>query len=219
MTQETVRHLLHIIDPVGVATRSRNRLRRRRYINDGPDFMWHIDGYDKLKPYGICIHGAIDGFSRYIIWLEAYTTNNDPAVVSSYYVKSVLNRLACPRRIRADFGTENVHIESMQRALREHNDDNFSTRSFVYGSSNHNQRIECWWSFLRKHCTQFWMDIFHTLKNSDWFSGDFLDKNLIQFCFLNTIQVKKSLSHICEYRRRRALYSQNSCYIAKIAVI
>ena len=187
VTQETVRHLLHIIDPVGVATRSRNRLRRRRYINDGPDFMWHIDGYDKLKPYGICIHGAIDGFSRYIIWLEAYTTNNDPAVVSSYYVKSVLNRLACPRRIRADFGTENVHIESMQRALREHNDDNFSTRSFVYGSSNHNQRIECWWSFLRKHCTQFWMDIFHTLKDSDWFSGDFLDKNLIQFCFLNTI--------------------------------
>ena len=75
VTQETVRHLLHIIDPVGVATRSRNRLRRRRYINDGPDFMWHIDGYDKLKPYGICIHGAIDGFSRYIIWLEAYTTN------------------------------------------------------------------------------------------------------------------------------------------------
>ena len=23
-----------------------------------------VDGYDKLKPYGFSIHGAIDGFSR-----------------------------------------------------------------------------------------------------------------------------------------------------------
>ena len=23
--------------------------------------MWHIDGYDKLSPYGIAIHGYIDG--------------------------------------------------------------------------------------------------------------------------------------------------------------
>ena len=23
--------------------------------------MWHIDGYDKLKPYGFPIHGCIDG--------------------------------------------------------------------------------------------------------------------------------------------------------------
>ena len=67
VTQETVRLLLHIIDPEGIAIRRRGRLRRRTYVNIGPDFIWHTDGYDKLKPYGICIHGAIDGFSRYII--------------------------------------------------------------------------------------------------------------------------------------------------------
>ena len=27
----------------------------------GPDFVWHIDGYDKLKPYGFPIHFCIDG--------------------------------------------------------------------------------------------------------------------------------------------------------------
>ena len=191
VTQETVRLLLHIIDPEGIAIRRRGRLRRRTYVNIGPDFIWHIDGYDKLKPYGICIHGAIDGFSRYIIWLEAYTTNNNPAVVASYFVKALADRLACPRRIRADFGTENVHIEAMQRVLRENHDDNLSTQSFIYGSSNHNQRIESWWGFLRKHNAQYWMDVFHTLKDSDYFIGDFLDKNLIQFCFLNIIQVRR----------------------------
>ena len=72
VTQETVRLLLQIIDPLGVQLRSRGKLRRRIYTNPGPDFMWHIDSYDKLKPYGICINGCIDGYSRYIIWLEAF---------------------------------------------------------------------------------------------------------------------------------------------------
>ena len=30
----------------------------------GPNYVWHIDGYDKLKPFGIAISGCIDGFSR-----------------------------------------------------------------------------------------------------------------------------------------------------------
>ena len=27
----------------------------------GPNWLWHIDRYDKRKPYGFAIHGAIDG--------------------------------------------------------------------------------------------------------------------------------------------------------------
>ncbi len=27
----------------------------------GPNFVWHLDGYDKLSQYGLCIHGCIDG--------------------------------------------------------------------------------------------------------------------------------------------------------------
>ena len=26
--------------------------------------MWHVDQYDKLRHYGFCIHGAIDGLSQ-----------------------------------------------------------------------------------------------------------------------------------------------------------
>ena len=25
------------------------------------DHVWHVDGYDKLKPYGFPVHGCIDG--------------------------------------------------------------------------------------------------------------------------------------------------------------
>ncbi|KAJ7381392.1 hypothetical protein OS493_001526 [Desmophyllum pertusum] len=72
-TREVVRHVLKIFDPEGVEHRSRHRLRRRVYRCKGPNYLWHIDGYDKLKPFGFCIHGAIDGFSRRIVWLEVHS--------------------------------------------------------------------------------------------------------------------------------------------------
>ncbi|OWF36791.1 hypothetical protein KP79_PYT02858 [Mizuhopecten yessoensis] len=114
VSQETVRLLIHILDPIGIRQRRRGRLNRRIYDNPGPDFVWHIDSYDKLKPYGFCINGAIDGFSRSIIWLEVYSSNSDPALIGCYFMKAVKSRGACPKRVRADRGTENGHVEVMQ---------------------------------------------------------------------------------------------------------
>ena len=42
----------------------------------GPDFVWHMDGYDKLKPFGFCIHECIDGLVYYVnvtvhVWCES----------------------------------------------------------------------------------------------------------------------------------------------------
>ena len=68
--KETVRHALRIFDPDGVDRWLRHRLQRRQYKGRGPNFIWHIDGYDKLKPFSFSIHGCIDGYSRRIMWLE-----------------------------------------------------------------------------------------------------------------------------------------------------
>ena len=69
-TFNSVRLALKSIDPDGVARRSKHRLKRRKYINCGPNYIWHIDGNDKLKPLSFCIHAGIDGFSRKILWLK-----------------------------------------------------------------------------------------------------------------------------------------------------
>ena len=53
--------LMRILDPDGVGSRRSHRLTRRQYHADGPNYLVHIDGYDKLKPFGFAIHGAIDG--------------------------------------------------------------------------------------------------------------------------------------------------------------
>ena len=45
------------MDPEAVMNRWQHRLRRRTYVSRGPNYMWHVDGYDKLTPYGISING------------------------------------------------------------------------------------------------------------------------------------------------------------------
>jgi hypothetical protein len=68
--RDTVLNLLRVIDPDGIERRKRRRLLWRRYSTPGPNCLWHVDGYDKLKPYGFAIHAAIDGYSRRILWIE-----------------------------------------------------------------------------------------------------------------------------------------------------
>ena len=149
--RETVHLALKQLDPEGVNARLRKQLRRRQYVNQGPNYLWHLDRYDKLKPFGFCIHAAIDGYSRRILWLEVSNTNNNPKVVGQYYLSCVKELGGVPRCIRGDCGTENLYIAGMQRFFHDGGQDSFSgERSFMYGRSVSNQRIEAWWSYLRK---------------------------------------------------------------------
>ena len=97
-TFNSVRLALKSIDPDAVARRLKHRLKRRKYINCGPNFVWDIDGNDKLKPFGFCIHAGIDGFSRKILWLKVSYTNKDPVVVCQYYLDAFSTLGALPRK-------------------------------------------------------------------------------------------------------------------------
>lgn len=180
VSRENVRLLLQILDPVGVELRRRKRLRRRVYHSKGPNFTWHIDGYDKLTPYGVCIHGCIDGYSRKMIWLEAHSSNKNPKIISGYYLQKVLEIGGCPNSVRGDYGTENAHVAAMQNLFYEN--------SFKYGKSTSNTRIERLWGTLRSQCGQFWIELFSKLRDDGYFTGTFLDIGIIQFCFMDLIQ-------------------------------
>lgn len=193
--KEDVRLILNELDPRGVELRKARRLHRRNYFSKGPNYIWHFDGYDKLKPFGICINGAIDGFSRKIIWLNAYTTNSDPKIVGGYYVEAVESLGGCPRVVRGDLGTENGHVRDFQRFLHRNIHDGNAIDSYLDGASTANQRIESWWGFLRKECMEFYISLFADLKDNGMFDGGFLDKSLIHFCFMGIIQVCLPLSY------------------------
>lgn len=52
--------ILSNLDPEGIESRRKRRLNRRAYFSKGLNFVWHVDSNEKLKPFGICIIGAID---------------------------------------------------------------------------------------------------------------------------------------------------------------
>lgn len=187
--KEDIRVIMGDLDPLGVETRMARRLVRRSYFALGPNSVWHCDGYDKLKPYGLCVSGCIDGFSRKIIWLNVYNTNNNPRIIGGYYVEAVEKYGGCPRVVRADLGTENVRIKEYQYFFRHADPNNNAERPYIGGTSTHNQRIESWWCFLRRQCAEFWMEVFKGLQHAGDFNGDFLAKSLIQFCFTSLVQV------------------------------
>ena len=126
-------------------------MHRRKYISQGPNYAWHIDGHDKLKPFGFSIHGCLDGFSRKVLWLEVGPTNKMPEVVAKYYLDTVKDSGGVPVKVKADDGTEHALIEPIHIFLRSLNaDDEESMESFRIISSPQNQRIEAYWSILQR---------------------------------------------------------------------
>ena len=175
VNRNVVSQVLKILDPEGVQARSGHRLRRRNYSTKGPNYLWHIDGYDKLKPFGFCVHGAIDDYSRKILWLEVSSSNNDPGIITKYYLDYVRQIGGTSRVIRADRGTENGDIAVTQQFFRRLGRDDFGAeKSFIYGRSTANQRIEAWWGILRKQCSDWWIKVglnlktFHVLNIFSW---------------------------------------------------
>ena len=183
--RDLVMNCMKVIDPDGVASRKSRKLKRRLYRwSPGPNFCWHIDGYDKLKPYGFPIHGCIDGLSRKLIWLELVTSNNNPYIIANLYLKAVRKLNLVPKKVRADHGTENVMVDSAQTFLSRSED-----KPFVSGSSHTNQRIESWWSFFRKNRTSYIINLFRELINESLYDpGDPTQKAVAWFCFSDLIR-------------------------------
>ena len=189
-TQDDVRIILRTLDPEGVKQRQRRRLIRRTYVSKGPNYIWHFDRYDKLKRFGFCVNGCVDGYSRLMIWLNCYTTSSDPKVIAGYYLEAVSSMGGCPLVLRGDLGTENSKVRQMQRYFRRNGNDNRAgEHSYLEGPSTANQRIEYFWNFLRRECTDFWICLFRDLEADGNFDSSFLDVNILQYCFMHLVQV------------------------------
>jgi hypothetical protein len=80
---------LEEVDPDGIEDRKARKLQRRVFHADGADQVWSIDGHDKIKRWGFAIHGAIDVYSRFLVWLAVGPSNNDPRYILAYYLDAV----------------------------------------------------------------------------------------------------------------------------------
>ena len=74
-------------------------------------------------------------------------------------------------------------------------------RSHLYGPSYRNQRIEAWWSILRRCWSQIWINLFDDLISFGVYRpADIVHRGVADFCFMRII--KKELSDYVEYWNR-----------------
>ena len=184
-----VRQLLLRLDQEGVEKRKSRKLRRRIYRTLGPNYVWHIDEFDKLKPYGFSIHGCIDGYSRIIIWLEVSAYNKCPDLIAYYYVKASKNLNGILKIIKTDNGTEHSVIELIHLLLRDLSNEGNVLHSFSIVSSPMNQRIKAYWSNFRKDRLGWWKHSLQDLVDLELFGpSDPVQVDCLRFCLIELLR-------------------------------
>jgi hypothetical protein len=124
---------------------------RGEYIVPGPNFLWSVDEYLKLAPYGIKVYRAIDAYSRYIIWIYVGISGRTAISVLRQYLDTIEMLNQHPRFVRSDHGGETVILAQAHYLLQQAADPAVQLRDcYMYGASTTNQRIEAWWNQLTK---------------------------------------------------------------------
>lgn len=123
-------------------------------------FLRHLDGHHKLIRWRIVVHGAIDGYSRVVVFLKA-STNNKASTVLELFLAAT-QAFHYPRRIRTDFGTENVDVA--REMLNRYGP---ASNPVLTGQSVHNQRIERLWRDVHNYVTTFYKNIFYYLESME----------------------------------------------------
>ncbi len=111
-------------------------------------------------------------------------------MIAGYFYEAINQLGGCPKLIRVDAGTENGTLKEIQESLMG-GGRNGKSNSWIEGTSILNQRIESFWCHLRKQCLEFWICLFHDLKENGNYNGDFVDVNIMRFCFMGLLQVSK----------------------------
>jgi len=132
----------------------------------GPDYIWSLDGHDKLADWGFEIYAAIDAYSRKIMWIYIGISNRTGRSVLHQYLHAVEQTGYLPRILRTDHGTEcplvaeaHYGLSRAARAAMADSEEELELQFkdvFYFGSSTHNQRIESWWAQLEKSKLYTW---------------------------------------------------------------
>ena len=143
-----------------------------------------------MKPYGFAIHGAIDEYSRRILWLYVSASNNNPSNIAFYFLQTITELKKVPQVGRGDRGSGNVIVCGVQQFLRRDFVDTLSSQaSFCYGSSKSNQRIEAWWSQFRRAKVTWWINFFKGLIDSGIYDNSInYHVEMLRFYFISIIQ-------------------------------
>jgi len=198
-----VREALRALDNYGVMLRTPGMKQRRleNYTVPGPDWLWCLDGHDKLAKYGIEIYGSVDAYSRRVIWFFVGTSNRTQVSVLRQYLYAVKRIGYCPNFLRTDRGREtpmmaDAHYYFYHTACfhdESISDDAFDNICFadcyLFGKSTNNIKVEGLWGELISGQTEQWMLFFPKLEAEGLWRGDLAcDTVILVYIFIPIIR-------------------------------
>lgn len=156
---------------------------QKNFHAPGLNFMWSLDGYEKLKNFGFSIFSCIDTYSRAIIWIYVGRGNITALSSLKQFLRTVSYSGIRPLFTRSDHGIETplwagaqaILADFDQTEVRYTTEDNYQivhrqgsrlSSCHIWGPSTSNQRIESWWEKLLKGVSQRWIAIPHELIDS-----------------------------------------------------
>lgn len=200
--RKLLRQSIHRVDHINTVARRHSVIRRRVYSVPYPNFIWHIDGHHKLIRWRIVVHGAIDGFSRCITYLNC-ADNNRAATVLCLFQEGV-STYGLPNTVRSDCGGENVDV--WRYMILTHNLD-YST--VLTGSSVHNQRVERLWRDVHRCVVSTFSELFRGLER-DGLLNPLNEVDLYCLHFIFKPRINKCLSEFKESWNQHGLSSEGN---------
>ena len=192
-----------------MSRRKRRKLRRRKPFSAGPNYSWHIDGHDKLKPFDFSLHGCIDSFSRRLVWLEVSSSNKKPEIIGKFYLDAVSQLESISKKLKADDGTEHAIFQPIHILLRDSVGDNNSVNLFSIVPSTHNQRIEAYCSKLRQDRIAWCQVFFRDMVDLELFNpASRVLVECLKFCFIGVLP--KDLNEMAEEWNEHIISKSNN---------
>ena len=111
------------------------------------------------------MHGAIDGYSRVIVYLKASTNNRAETVFQLF--REAIQTFNLPSRVRSDHRLENIDVARFMLQVC-----GLNRGSIITGASVHNQRIERLWRDVNRAVISRFLNIFLYLEHVQWLDPD-----------------------------------------------
>ncbi|KAK6997242.1 Integrase catalytic domain-containing protein [Favolaschia claudopus] len=127
-----VQESLWRVDAIGVLIRWHGVIKRRVYKVRGANALWHMDGNEKLRPWGFYRSKTVEALFMHAVSIYGW-----------------------PSRMRGDWGKENNGVE--RRMIVKWGELH---RAYLRGRSTQNIRMERNWRDVRKDTLEFFREIF-----------------------------------------------------------